>query len=397
MSHRHRRWLFPLAAVLLPALLPGVAVAIETTPQPRTDIHEARAPRDDVVVPPVNVYAQSTAGLLSPAVAGVPERVYVPNVDSRDVYVIDPSTMKVVDRFGVGRGPQHIVPSWDLQTLWVTGSAEGHSAWGSLAAIDPHTAKLKQMLPIEDAYNMYFTPDGASAIVVAESRRRLEYRDPHTMALQGVLTIPECPGINHADFAADGRTAIFTCEFAGALVKIDVFGRRLLGVLKLARGGMPQDVRVSPDGSVVFVANMMTDGVSVVDFAAFKEIGFIPTGIGAHGLYPSRDGTKLYVSNRGSHAISGRPHGPGSVSTIDFATRQVIANWPIPNGGSPDMGNVSADGRHLWLSGRFDNEVYSFDTSTGSVARIAVGRTPHGLTIWPQPGRYSLGHTGVMR
>ena len=166
-------------------------------------------------------------------------------------------------------------------------------------------------------------------------------------------------------------------------MKIDVFGRRLLGVLKLARGGMPQDVRVSPDGSVVFVANMMTDGVSVVDFAAFKEIGFIPTGIGAHGLYPSRDGTKLYVSNRGSHAISGRPHGPGSVSTIDFATRQVIANWPIPNGGSPDMGNVSADGRHLWLSGRFDNEVYSFDTSTGSVARIAVGRTPHGLTIWP--------------
>ena len=82
---------------------------------------------------------------------------------------------------------------------------------------------------------------------------------------------------------------------------------------------------------------------------------------------------------------------------IDFATRKVDAIWPIPGGGSPDMGNVSADGKHLWLSGRFDNVAYTFDTATGQVASIPVGRTPHGLTIWPQPGRYSLGHTGVMR
>jgi DNA-binding beta-propeller fold protein YncE len=85
------------------------------------------------------------------------------------------------------------------------------------------------------------------------------------------------------------------------------------------------------------------------------------------------------------------------VSVIDFATRRVVRTWPIPGGGSPDMGNVSADGKTLWLSGRFDNVAYAIDTATGAVRAIPVGREPHGLAVWPQPGRYCLGHTGIMR
>jgi DNA-binding beta-propeller fold protein YncE len=160
---------------------------------------------------------------------------------------------------------------------------------------------------------------------------------------------------------------------------------------------MPQDVRASPDGKTFYVADMMADGVHVIDLASFRQVGFIATGVGAHGLYPSRDGRKLYVANRGSNKIRGRPRGPGSVSVIDFATRQVIANWPIPGGGSPDMGNVNADGKYLWLSGRYDNVVYRFDTATGAVDQVKVGREPHGLAVWPLPGRYSLGHTGNLR
>jgi len=148
---------------------------------------------------------------------------------------------------------------------------------------------------------------------------------------------------------------------------------------------------------VFYVADMHADGVFVIDGDDFTEIGFIATGIGTHGLYPSRDGRKLYVANRGSHRVLGPPHGKGSVSVIDFATRQIEATWPIPGGGSPDMGNVSADGKVLWLSGRYDNVVYAIDTSSGAVATIPVGVEPHGLTVWPQPGRYSLGHTGNMR
>jgi len=161
--------------------------------------------------------------------------------------------------------------------------------------------------------------------------------------------------------------------------------------------GMPQDIRISPDGRRFYVADMDADGVHVIDAGSFTEVGFIGTGLGTHGLYPSRDGRLLYVANRGTHKIHGRRHGPGSVSVIDFATEKVVANWGIPDGGSPDMGGVSADGRYLWLSGRFDDEVYRIDTSNGAVTRIKVGQEPHGLAVWPQPGRYSLGHTGNMR
>jgi DNA-binding beta-propeller fold protein YncE len=213
----------------------------------------------------------------------------------------------------------------------------------------------------------------------------------------------QCRGIDHMDFTADGRYAIATCEFNGRLLKIDIPNRKPVGYLVLDDttghgGAMPQDVRSSPDGSVFFVADMKADGVRVIDPVAFRQVGFIHTGKGAHGLYPSRDGKLLYATNRGWNTLNAGPHGPGSISVIDPFARAVVAQWPIPGGGSPDMGNVTADGKELWVSGRYDREVYVFDTATGRLThRIRVGREPHGLCVWPQPGRYSLGHTGNMR
>jgi YVTN family beta-propeller protein len=345
---------------------------------------------------PANLYSETGAGRLSPAVAGALPRVYVPNVKANTVTVIDPATQTVVDTFPVGINPQHVVPSYDLTTLWVANNAEG-STKGSLTPIDPTTGKPGRAVPVDDPYNLYFTPDGRSAIVVAEALKRLDFRDPRTMALQASIPVPGCAGVNHIDFAIDGKFMIGTCEFQSGLVKVDLVERTAVGYLTLPRNGMPQDIRVSPDGQTFYVADMMAGGVHLIDGARFAVTGFLATGIGTHGLYPSRDGKKLYVANRGSRQIRGRPKGPGSVAVIDFATRTIEATWAVPGGGSPDMGNVSADGSQLWLSGRFDDVVYVFDTRTGQVTTIAVGKEPHGLTVWPQPGRYSLGHTGNMR
>jgi YVTN family beta-propeller protein len=347
---------------------------------------------------PKNLYSETSAGELSPEVAGDPPRVYVPNRRSNNVYVIDPATLTVVDRFPTGPNPQHVVPSWDLKTLWVANNAERRRTSGSLTPIDPKTGKPGNTIPVDDPYNLYFTPDGHSAIVVAERHKRLDFRDPHTMALQQSISAPGCSGINHADFSIDGRYAIFTCEFrGGGLVKIDLLNHQVLGYLHFPKKGMPQDIRISPDGTRFYVADMHADGVYVVNGDSFTETDFIPTGVGTHGLYPSRDGKELYVANRGSHSTHGKAHGKGGISVIDFATGKVEHTWPIPGGGSPDMGNVSADGKQLWLSGRWDDVAYDVDTSTGAVKSIPVGKEPHGLTVWPQPGRYSLGHTGNMR
>ena len=348
-------------------------------------------------VDPHNVYAGAGAGMFSPAVEGEPSRVYSPNVVTGKVDVIDPQTFKVIDSLAVMPSPEHIVPSWDLQTLWVSADVSARGGHGGVAPIDPRTGKIGKAIDVPDSYNIYFTPDGASAIIVAEAMRRLEFRDPHTMALQGYIATPNCAGINHADFAPDGSYAIFTCEFNDSLAKIDLVHHTLVETLPLTPGHMPQDIRVAPDGKFFFIADLIGDGVMVIDGDSFGQVDFIKTGIGAHGLYPSRDGTKLYVTNRGTHSLAGRRRGPGSVSVIDFKTRKVVANWPVPGGGSPDMGNVSADGKWLWLSGRYDGAIYAFNTDDGSVKSIPVGGMPHGLTVWPQPGRYSLGHTGNMR
>ena len=348
------------------------------------------------VVDPNNLYSETRPEKLSPTVARHLSRVYVPNRKSNDVAVIDPAAFKVVDRYPVGIHPQHVVPSWDLKTLWVNNNAE-HRTDGSVTPIDPLTGKPGTAIPVDDPYNMYFTPDGSAAIIVAEAHKRLDFRDPHTMALKYSIATPKCGGINHADFAIDGRYAIFTCEFTGTLAKIDLVERKVVGYLKPSKGKMPQDVRVSPDGKLFYIADMKADGLFLVDGDKFAEVGFIATGVGTHGLYPSRDGTQLYIANRGSNRVFNKPGGKGSIAVLDFSTHKVVKTWPIPGGGSPDMGNISIDGKTLWLSGRFDNVVYAIDTISGGVKSIPVKTEPHGLTVWPQPGRYSLGHTGNLR
>ncbi len=344
-----------------------------------------------------NIYSEAGTNMLSTSVKNDLPRVYVPNRGSDTISVIDPKTLQVINTFNVGKSPQHITPSFDMRTLWVTNNAEG-TPDGSLTPIDPTTGKPGTPVQVSDPYNMYFTPDGKSMVVVAEALRRLDFRDPHTQQLQFSIKVPDCAGVNHADFSGDGSYFIASCEFGGKLVKIDWIHQKIIGYLTIAKDSMPQDVRVGPDGKTYYVAEMMGGKIYVVDGPSFTLKSTIATLTGTHGLYFSRDATKLYASNRGFSSLIGtHPSGPGSISVIDVKTNTVTENWPIPGGGSPDMGNLSADGKQLWLSGRYDRSVYEIDTDTGVVHTIAVGVEPHGLTVWPQPGRYSLGHTGLMR
>lgn len=338
----------------------------------------ARAHGHMGTVPAPNVYAATVGPDVIPTVADIPGRVYVPNTVSNTVDVIDPQTYRVIARLPVGREPHHVTPSWDLRTLYVLNTRSD-----SLTVIDPHTGTVKGTIPVPDPYNLYFTPDGRTAIVVAERYERLDFRDPRTWALEQSVPIRHS-GVNHLDFSADGGYLLASCEYSGWVVKVDIPTRRVAGELHV--GGSPIDVKLAPAGELFYVANQGRHGVSVIDPVAMKEIDFVATGRGAHGLYVSRDTRQLYVTNRLE----------GSISVIDFATRRVVAKWTI--GGSPDMGGVTRDGREFWVSGRYHGEVYVVDTGTGRLQqRIRVGAGPHGLAVFPQPGRYSLGHNGVYR
>ena len=333
--------------------------------------------------PAGDVYAFTARGLAPAARSALP-RVYVPNSESNTVDVIDPRTFKVVEHFAVGALPQHVTPAYDLRTLYVT-----NDVGNSLTPIDPRTGKPGRPIPVDDPYNLYFTPDGRYAIVVAERLRRLDFRDAHTFRLHRSLPVP-CAGVDHMDFTEDGRFLLASCEFSGQLVVVDVAAEKVVRTLQLPDGrrGMPQDVKLAPAGQLFYVADMAANGLWKIDARRFKVAGFVPTGKGVHGLYPSRDARFLYATNRAE----------GSISVLSFRTQKVVVKWRIPGGGSPDMGGVSADGKVLWLSGRWSGVVYAISTRNGKLlARIPVGSGPHGLCVWPQPGRYSLGHTGLLR
>jgi YVTN family beta-propeller protein len=364
--------------ILLTTTLFASAVFSATSADPTANPLPGMPP----ILDKLDIYSADAAGDLSPVVRKFPSLIYVPNSGSNSVDIINPKTYRIIRHFRVGRQPQHVTPSYDLKTLWVLSDLGD-----SLAQIDPATGKKGKTIKIKDPYNMYYTPDGKFAIVVAERIHELHFRDAQTMRLVKQLPVP-CRGVDHMDFSANGRYLIVSCEFSGQLAKVDVATQSVVGTLDLPGRGMPQDVKLSPDGKVFYVADMKADGVHLIDAERFAVLGFLPTGKAAHGLYASRDSKLLYVSNRGE----------GSISVIDFATRKVARKWQIPNRATPDMGGVSADGKVLWLSGRYSREVYAIDTHDGHlVARIRVGKGPHGLCVYPQPGRYSLGHTGVFR
>jgi YVTN family beta-propeller protein len=323
-------------------------------------------------------YLAHTMGQVSPALADMPVRVYVPNSDAHTLTVIDPATFEVVARYSTSWVPHHVTPSWDMTKLYIN-NTEGNQ----LTVLDPRTSKPVETLDIIDPYNLYFTPDGTKAIVVAERLQRLDYRDPHTWELIKSVKIPGA-GVDHMDFTHDGRYLIASTEFSGHIVKVDNEKMEVADYIHV--GGLPIDVKMSPDGSVFYVTNQGTHGVHVIDPDTMKELAFIATDRGAHGLNYSRDTKRLFVSNRLA----------GSISVIDPVRNEVTATWKV--GGSPDMLQVSTDGSQIWVSNRFHGSVSVIDTNDGSVIKvIPTGAGAHGVAFYPQPGRFSVGHNGVYR
>ena len=309
----------------------------------------------------------------------MPERVYVPNSESASVDVINPRTFRVVARYPVGQYPEHITPSWNLRWLYVNNTYSN-----TLTVIDPKNGRpTGKLIHVTDPYNLYFTPDGKKAVVVAERYQRLDFYSARSWRFLRSVAIP-ASGPDHLDFSADGRSLVVSAEFSGWVFRVSTTSMRVTGRTHV--GGLPVDVKLSPDGTVYYVANQALGGVTILDASTLRRIGFITTGAGAHGMAVSRDTKNLYVSNRLA----------GTISLISFATRKVAATWHV--GGSPDMMQVSPSGKQLWVSNRFNDSVSVISTRTGRALHvIRVGASPHGLALFPQPGRYSLGHNGVYR
>ena len=338
------------------------------------------------VVDPHNIYSEAGANMLGPSAQQSKAYAYVPHSKSGDVWVIDQATFQVVDKFPVGIEVQHVVPSWDMTALYAT---------DDIGNVDPPHRPVHRPGgrhdPGDRSLQHVLHPGRQIGDLGGRGLRTLVWYDPVTWQETDRVRYPDCKGIDHGDFTPDGKIAVFSCEFDGRVAVIDMQTHQLIRMIDMPTRNTtmgPQDLRIAPDGSKFFIADSDSDGVWVLDKDLQTITGHIDTGDGAHGLYFSRDAKQLYVTNRHE----------GSISVLDAYTGEKITKWQLPGGGSPDMGNVSADGTQLWLSGRYDSVVYVISTADGSlITKIPVGDGPHGLALMPQPGRYSIGHTGITR
>jgi YVTN family beta-propeller protein len=335
------------------------------------------------------VFKIVAAGIVSLAISGVigeasasalgryPERVYVPTTIGNTVHVIDPKTFKIIATYRVGKEPHHVTPSWDLTKLYVN-----NTRGDSLSVIDPATGKIVDEIPVIDPYNLYFTPDGSKAIVVAERFKRLDFLDAKTWKLIKSVNVPWA-GVDHMAFTRDRKYLVVSCEWSGRIVKVDINKMELVTDMKL--GEKPIDILRPPGQNLMYVADQGVHGVFVIDPDAWKQLDFIPTGRGAHGIMLSHDKKRLYVSNRLE----------GTISVLDIAIRKIIDTWKT--GASPDMGQLSPDGKQFWISSRYHSDIRVIDTASGKViARIPTDSGPHGLTYFPaSSAAHSLGHNGV--
>jgi DNA-binding beta-propeller fold protein YncE len=321
------------------------------------------------------VYAATGPGMIAPTARGLPPRIYVAN--GRVIDVIDPAAARITGRFRPGAAASRVVPSWDLRRLWITDRAHD-----LLVPVGPRGGRRGRPVRVAGPAGLYFTPDGRDALVPARRPRRIDVRDPRTMALRATVPMPCSAG--HAGFSFGGASLVATCTAAGALARVDLAGRRVTRTLRLPDGARPGDLRLSPDGTVFYVADAAKGGVWLIDARRFALLGFVPTAPGARGLAISRDARRLFV-------VGGR-----AVTAVDFRTRRVVSDWPLPAGDSVP-GGVSSDGTALWLADRA-GLVYAVSTRTGRVVRkVRVGGHPTALCVHPQPGRYSLGGTGLYR
>lgn len=373
-----------ISALLLAISLPSGAKAADLAGMPK-------------VLDSKNIYAADTPNNFAKAVMKDPALLYVPNTLSNTVEVFDQKTYKLVSKVKVGREPQHVVPSYDLKTLYAN-SDKGNS----LTPFDAATGKAGKRINFMDPYNLYFTPNGKYAVVMQERLKQIAFADPHTFKIIKTLKT-NCAGVNHADWSADGNYFVASCEFSGSLIEVDTVKMKIIHSQSIPNtkakhssshhdgmpnlGPQPQDVKISPDGKTFYIADMMSDGVWIMS-APWGKLNYIHTGFGAHGLYVTRDAKNLVITNRDE----------GSISILQFSDKKIIHKYRIPGNASPDMGGITADGKAFWVSGRYDNAIYKISLIDGHlIKKIKTDKGPHGLAVWPQPGRYSLGHTGIMR
>lgn len=308
-----------------------------------------------VLAAPFTGLAQAAPTL--PATAPATPIAIVMNSGAANVAIIDMATKRVLRREPTYREPSHWALTPDHQRLLVA-DASGNA----LFFFNPATGAPMGHRQLADPYQLWFSPDGQFLVVNA---LRLNHVDIYRAADFGLVKRFK-PGSmpSHLSYTPDSRIVFNSLQGSNALASFDLTNMTERWVMPVGK---------TPAGVMwhrgqVLVAIMGSNHVAVVDPATGHVTQRIITDRGAHNLFLAPDRQHVYVTNRVA----------GSLSVIDAQTLSVVKHINMPGG--PDDLCFAPDGK-LWIALRFAAHVAVYDPSDGSIERIAVGRSPHGIFL----------------
>ena len=295
----------------------------------------------------------------------------------RTVSIVDPGTLKVLERMQSGPDPHEIVVSADTKLAYISNYGGPGGAYNTISVVD--LVQKKALPPIDlgvlrGPHGLAFA--GGKLWFTAETNKVIGSYDPSTKRVDWVLGTGQ--NRTHMIFVSEDLKRIITSNVSSATMSIIDKIRRQgpMGppqddweetVIAVGRGAEGFDV--SPDGNQIWTANAQDGTVSVLDASEKKVIDTLAANVrGANRLKFAPDGAMVFVSTLG---------GPDLV-ILDAKTRREVKRLRVGRGAAGIQ--MQPDGARAYVACTPDDYVAIIDLKSLEVAgHIDAGKQPDGL------------------
>jgi YVTN family beta-propeller protein len=237
------------------------------------------------------------------------------SIGSNSVTFIDTATNTVKHTTYVGRSPHEAFFTPDGKEVWVTVRGENY-----VSVLDANTFEEKTRIKTPNGPGMQiFSPNGKYGYVCSSFNPETDVITvaDHQIVARVKQESPFCPNIAAT---ADGKQVWFTLKDVG---RTQVFNAQppfnLIKTLETGPITNHVNFAVNKNGSFAYVTIGGLNQVKVFRTDNFEQVATIPVGNLPHGVWPSGDGTRIYVGLENADALA----------AIDTTTNKVIANIPI--------------------------------------------------------------------
>jgi YVTN family beta-propeller protein len=310
------------------------------------------------------------------------DRVYAAEQFSNTVSVTDPADNRLLGVIRLGEPqPCNLSPLYRGQVLvHGMGFSPDHATLAvvsigsnSVAFIDTATNVVKHITYVgRSPHEAFFTPDGSAVWVTVRGEDYIAVLDGKTYAEKARITVPGGPGMQI--FSPDGKYGYVCSSFNPETVVISVADHKIVGRVKQASPFCP-NIAATPDGTQVWLTlkdigkTMVFNAQPPFDVLKVLDTGPITNHVNfAHNAH----GTFAYVTVGGLNEVE-------VFRTRDFAKVARISVGKLPHGIWP-----SGDGTHLYVGLENDDALVAIDTLSNKViATIAIGQAPQAIAYVP--------------